>query len=198
MRKTILILVTVASMSMILNQSTLAQEEQVASKVFYAELGGGGIIMSMNFDQRFNSSSKLGFGYRLGVGFGIGEFKGGRSYYDYTYWDENEYVTVREYYWDYDTKTYYSIPVGLNYVFGKPNSSASFEVGGGVTFLTRKISYNLDLYDDKPGHYIGYLTFMFRRMPVDGGYTFRVGFTPIINSGGNLVPMGAISFGYAF
>jgi len=185
MKKCILSFVAIAGILLILNQSLSAQEEQSASKVFYTELGGGGIIMSMNFDQRFTPDSKVGFGYRIGVGFGIGEFEG--NYTNQWGWME------------YETKTYYSIPVGLNYVFGNPRSAASFEVGGGATFLTRKIPYTLGLYyDGEPGNVIGYLTFMFRAVPANGGFSFRGGFTPIINPGGNLVPMGAISFGYAF
>lgn len=37
------------------------------SKAVYAELGGGGIIFSANFDSRFKGSN--GLGYRAGIGF---------------------------------------------------------------------------------------------------------------------------------
>jgi len=159
-----------------LNQSLTAQEGGVVNKLFYTELGGPGVIMSANFDGRFNSYSRLGFGYRLGAGFGIARF-------------DEEQGHIR--------RTYYSIPAGLNYVFGKPSSSLTFEVGAGATYLTREVSlYNFDV--EKPGNVIGFVTFMFRRVPLNGGFSFRVGFTPIIGTAGDLFPMGAIGFGYAF
>jgi hypothetical protein len=180
MGKSILSWVAIAGLLLFLNQSLSAQEEKVASKVFYTELGGPGLIMSANFDGRFKPDERLGFGYRLGVGFAIKESSS-------FYWDGSENVT----------RTYYSIPAGLNYVFGKLNSSHTFEVGAGLTFLTRKVS--LFYYDvEKPGHVIGFITFMYRRIPVNGGFSFRIGFTPMIGTSGDLFPMGSIGFGYAF
>jgi len=176
MKNRISILV-IALLVITLNQSLTAQEGGVVNKLFYTELGGPGVIMSANFDGRFSSKSRLGFGYRLGAGFGIGRF------------DEEFRLNVR--------RTYYSIPAGLNYVFGKQNSSLTFEVGAGATYLTREVSlYNFDV--EKPGNVIGFVTFMFRRVPLNGGFSFRVGFTPIIGTAGDLFPMGAIGFGYAF
>jgi len=178
MKKSFLLLVAIAGLSLTYNQSLSAQEETVAGKLFYAELGGPGVIMSANFDARFNSNARLGFGYRLGVGFG----------YDESYWDDYEQRS----------RTYYSVPLGLNYVLGKPNSAHTFEVGAGVTFLTRKVSLYYYGYSEKPGNVIGVLTFMYRIMPVNGGFSFRVGLTPIIGTSGDLFPMGAIGFGYVF
>jgi hypothetical protein len=39
---------------------------------------------------------------------------------------------------------------------------------------------------------------MYRRIPVNGGFSFRAGFTPIIGTSGDLVPMVALGFGYIF
>ena len=172
MKKLCLVLVSIA----FFNQSLSAQEESVANKVFYSELGGPGVIMSANFDSRFTSNERLGLGYRIGNGFGYSEIINQR---------------------DYVIRTYYSIPAGLNYVLGKPNSAHTFEIGAGLTFLTRKVSlyhYN----NEKPGHVIGFLTFMYRKVPVNGGFSFRIGLTPIIGTGGDLCPSGAVGFGYAF
>lgn len=165
-----------------MNQSVTAQDEIKASKALYAEFGGGGIIMSMNYDQRFISQSKSGLGYRIGVGFGI---------YNYKEIVDNNHYSYR--------RSTYNIPVGLNYVFGRADLSSSFEVGFGATFLTRKMAIDyFNSYEKQYGHFLGFLNFMYRRMPVNGGYNFRVGFTPLINASGDLVPMGAVSFGYAF
>ena len=178
MKKFFLLIVAIT-----LHQSLQAQEDGITNKLFYAELGGPGVIMSANFDARFKKE-RLGFGCRLGLGYGVGDFK-------------EERVYQGGYYDDYVRRTYYSIPAGLNYVFGKPNSSNTFEVGAGVTFLTRKVS--LYYYDVKePGHAIVFLTFMYRVVPVNGGFSFRIGLTPIIGTAGDLYPMGSIGFGYAF
>ena len=182
MKKSLLLFVAIAT----LHQSLAAQEEKIAGKLFYAELGGPGVMMSANFDSRFKSDDRLGFGYRIGVGFGVGKVR--------TKWVDNQWNYT---YIEYIRRAYYTIPAGLNYVFGKPNSANTFEVGAGATFLTHKVSlFNRDV--EKPGHLIGHLTFMYRIAPVNGGYSFRIGFTPVIGTAGDLVPMGAIGFGYVF
>ena len=119
-----------------MNRSLAAQDNVVAGKVFYAELGGPGVIMSANFDTRFTPNERLGFGCRIGAGFGLTTTESG--------YDPNQ-----GYYYDNITRTYYSIPVGLNYIFGKPSSSSTFEVGGGITLLTRSVA--LYYYDYKKG-----------------------------------------------
>ena len=179
MKKSISLFVAIAGL---FNISLLAQEEILAGKLFYVEVGGPGVIMSANFDSRFESNERLGLGYRLGAGFGVKKFGG---YYSLNADD----TPVR--------KIYYSFPAGLNYIVGKPNKSSTFEIGATVTVLTRKVS--LYTYGDyKPGHLIGCFTFRYRMMPVNGGFSSRVGFTPIIGTAGNLFPMGAIGLGYAF
>ena len=177
----LLLLFAIAILFITGNQPLSAQEEPVAGKHFFSEFGGPGIIMSANLDSRFRSNERLGFGYRLGAGFGVGRF-------DDKLVDGN-YEEV--------TRTVYSFPVGLNYIFGKSKSASSFEVGGGVSVLSRSMSiYNYGV--EKKGNVLGYCTFMYRVTPVHGGMSFRIGFTPIIGTAGDLFPMGAIGFGYAF
>jgi len=175
MKKTFLLFVFSAGL-LIFNHSLSAQDETVANKQFYTELGGPGVIMSINFDTRFDSNNKLGLGCRIGAGFYISDF------------ERNGH---------YETRTVYSIPVGINYILGKSSSPASLEVGGGVSLLTRKVA--LFYYDvEEKGNIIGHLNIMFRVTPVGGGMAFRIGFTPIIGTSGDLFPMGAIGFGYSF
>ena len=183
MKKLFLLLMAIAGLSWVFHQSLAAQENQVTGKVFYVELFGPGLLMSANFDSRFKSNERLGFGYRIGVGFSVVSIEDGL----FEKWG----------YYDDDTRSYYSIPAGLNYIFGKPNSANTFEVGGGISFLTHKTT--LYCYDDNStGRLIGYFSFTYRMTPVNGGFSFRIGFTPIIGTSGNLFPMGAIGFGYAF
>ena len=191
--KKLLSLFVITGLLIIVNQPLTAQEEKVANKLFYVELGGPGVIMSVNFDSRFNSNERLGIGYRLGVGYGVEKFEN-------VLVEFLKDVLIEEFggnYFENVKKTFYSIPIGLNYVVGNPKKTSIFEIGTGVTFLSNKVSlYNYE--DDKPGSVIGHLSFMYRFVPVNSGFSFRVGFTPIIGTAGDLCPMGAIGFGYAF
>ena len=175
------------------NQSLSAQNEAVSGKLIYGELGGPGVFMSANWDARFKSNERLGFGYRLGIGFGLERFENKvldflrEPYFNIYIRNENKEVT----------KTFYCFPVGLNYVLGKPNKISTFEIGAGITLMTRKaVLYTYQL--EKPGNVIGFATFMYRMTPANGGFSFRVGFTPMIGTSGDLVPMAAVGFGYAF
>ena len=186
---------SIIGLLIIVIQSLAAQNETVANKQFYIELGGPGVVMTTNFDGRFQSNSRLGLGYRLGVGFGSEKFD--VKFRDFLKKailerDISDYFAEHE-----STRTFYTFPAGLNYTFGKPNRASSFEFGAGVTVFSRRISlYNWEL--EKPGHVIGHLAFMYRFMPVKGGFSFRIGFTPIIGTAGDLYPMAAVGFGYAF
>jgi hypothetical protein len=72
-----------------------------------------------------------------------------------------------------------------------------FETGAGVTVLSRSSSIlNYDEYHE--GHFLGHFSFMYRRQPVDGGFSWRIGLTPIINPDGDIMPFGAIGLGFAF
>ena len=165
-----------------------ASDNKVSNKVFYTELGGPGVLFSANLDGRFNPESRLGLGYRIGLGFAV-------KFEEIKYYDENN-----DWYW-YDEKpaSYGTIPIGMNYLFGKEYSPNIFEVGGGITLLTKEVSlYNWDNRLSNSGHIIGHTTFMYRRQPVNGGFTFRAGFMTVIGTGGDFLPSAAVGFGYAF
>ncbi|HSN61139.1 MAG TPA: hypothetical protein VLR49_09395 [Ferruginibacter sp.] len=156
-------------------------QEATTSKVpgqtsFYAELGGPGILFSANIDRRF-TKSHLGFGGRVGIGFVTGDF------YD----DTNGY---------YQPKSVVTIPIQLNYIFGKANSVHSFEVGAGATIAGKKLDI-FDYGDNDTNSVFGTASFMYRRQPLDGGFSWRIGFTPIIASG-YIQPSGGVSVGYNF
>ena len=164
--------------SLFLTTGLMAQQSSVPGKMsFYAELGGPGILFSANIDGRF-SKSVLGIGGRIGIGFVTTD----------TY-DNNTGF--------YESKSVGTFPIQLNYIFGKPNSVHTFEVGAGATFTTQKID-PFDSYDNQSGSSVfGTASFMYRRQPQDGGFSWRIGFTPIIG-GGFIQPSGGVSFGYNF
>ncbi len=170
-------------LSFFISSLAIAQEQSSAKipgqTSFYAELGGPGILFSANIDQRFKKSP-FGIGGRIGLGFVSGYDIVGST-------NPNGFSNQR---------SVVTIPLQLNYIFGKPNSVNALEVGGGVTFAGKK----LNVFDDynSPGRSVfGTASFMYRRMPKEGGFSWRAGFTPII-TGGYIQPLGAVSVGYNF
>jgi hypothetical protein len=158
-------------------------QEATTSKIpgqtsFYAELGGPGILFSANIDRRF-TKSHLGIGGRIGLGFVSGET------YDYS---NGNYT--------YDPKSVVTFPVQVNYIFGKSASAHTFEVGAGVTFTGKKLDI-MDFYDDNSSSVFGTASFMYRRQPKDGGFSWRIGFTPLI-ANGYIQPFAGASVGYNF
>lgn len=146
---------------------------------FFAEVGGPGILFSANMDYRFNPSH-LGVGARAGIGFVTAD----------------EVVTNSNVNADYRTASVITVPVQLNYIFGKANSPHAFEVGAGITVVGKKLDI-LSFYDDRRASVFGSFSFMYRRQPVEGGFSWRIGFTPLL-ADGFIQPLGALSFGYNF
>jgi hypothetical protein len=174
--------------SLFISTLLLAQEKSSntvpGQTMFYAELGGPGILFSANIDRRFTKSA-LGLGGRIGLGFITTDV-------------QVDPINQLGFY-SYETRSIVTIPIQLNYIFGKPNSVHSMEVGAGVTFTGKKI----DIFDNNfrrnsPGaSAFGTASFMYRKIPKDGGFTWRIGFTPIIG-GGYIQPSGCVGIGYSF
>jgi hypothetical protein len=178
MKKTLLVFI-----SFLFFASTNAQyrnEEPVAgaAKSIYLELGGAGLLATVNFDMRLQKKED-GLGFKVGVG-GLGVFN------------------------KIDGERTLFVPVGLNYLIGK-NKRNYFEVGGGITIMSianRSTTYNggvtnttsINSFSTTFGHaYFGY-----RLQPKGGGFLFRAGITPIFNSEGFVPYWAGISFGYKF
>ena len=156
---------------------------QKSVKQFFTEAGGPGILFSANIDSRFKPGDGLGWGFRAGLGF--------------TLVDQESAAGPGGQYTGYRTRSVATIPVGINYLFGKTGSPNIFEVGAGFTVLSRKssiLSYN----DNTEGNFLAHFDFMYRRQPPDGGFCWRIGFTPLINPDGDIVPFGAVGLGFAF
>ena len=148
---------------------------KVFSRTFYTEMFGPSIGFAANWDSRFNSNERSGFGYRVGIGF--------------------SYDVVGD---DPSGKNFLVFPVGLNYVFVAPNDTEAFEVGLGMTFLTRNIELLSFDKSDEASHMYAFLSFMYRLMPRNGGFSYRVGFTPRISLNGSIMPWFSTSLGYVF
>jgi hypothetical protein len=165
---------------LLMGTTLIAQQKTAPGQMsFYAELGGPGILFSANIDGRF-SKSFLGFGGRVGIGFVTTD----------TYDANNNN--------NWETRSVATFPVQLNYIFGKPNSVHTFEVGAGATFTSKKIDpFGFNDYNEEGQSVFGTASFMYRRQPKDGGFSWRIGFTPIIG-GGFIQPSGGFSVGYNF
>jgi hypothetical protein len=190
----------IAVLFIIGNQSLAAQNKTAAGKLYHLELGGAGVGISANYDSRFTSNTRYGFGYRLGVGV-IPPFGNYDSNFGYASDDNFKFFdSVKDMFigvYQTFSRGNYTFPIGLNYVFGRPNMASVFEIGAGITYLSRKQA--LFYWDvKKPGHFVGHLSFMYRITPLNKGFSFRGGFTPMIGTSGDLFPMGGLSFGYAF
>jgi hypothetical protein len=181
MRKTTLLLVATVLIFCSVHAQSGNDPKLVPGRTsFYAELGGPGILFSANIDRRFRPTH-LGLGGRAGIGF----------------------VTANEYKYDpvtgytnYDQASVITVPLQINYILGKANSPHTFEVGGGLTYVGRKLEF-LDFYQDKQSKLFGSFAFMYRRQPVDGGFSWRIGFTPLV-ARGYIQPFGGVSVGYNF
>ncbi len=168
-------------------KSTPKNDVAGSRRIFFGELGGPGVIFSVNLDSRFTKSN-TGFGGRVGLGFLTRE----------------ETITSSGGYNTYRQRSILTIPLQLNYVFGKPNSSHLIEVGGGATFFGKKLS----LYDFFQGDFNNTVnepesivaataSFMYRKIAKNGGFFWHGGFTPFFMNG-YIQPMVAVGIGYGF
>jgi len=175
---TLLLATSLASTLFAQNNTTTSKVEGQYS--FFAELGGPGILFSANLDKRFNNTN-LGLGARAGFGFVTVDdyqYSGGSYFY-------GRQVSVA------------TFPIQLNYIFGKGTSPHTFEVGAGLTITGKKIDIFNNYNDSQRNSVFGTAAFMYRRQPVNGGFSWRAGFTPIIGNG-FIQPSGGVSVGYNF
>ena len=166
--------------TLIFSQANKPTDNSIGQSSFFAEAGGPGVAFSANLDRRFKPG-RLGLGGRIGVGF-------------VSAWDDY-YDPVTGYY-NSEQQSAITFPVQLNYIFGKENSNHTFEVGGGVTYVTKNLEF-LNFWDDKTTQLLGTFCFMYRRQPKGGGFSWRAGFTPLVGKG-YIQAFGAASVGYNF
>lgn len=96
-----------------------------------------------------------------------------------------------------DGSTVFSAPLMLNYLLGK--EGRYFEMGLGATYIsfTGDSNENDVLFVDE-SQVFGTMVFGYRRQPVDGGFMFRAGISPIFGKGNFIPYYGYLSLGYTF
>ncbi len=173
-----------------------AQQDSLPTKSVYIELGGAGLPYSFNYDFRFDKERMNSWGMRVGAG---------------------GYAI--------DGSSFFSLPVMVNRLYGK--GPHYFEMGFGLTFFAfdednYSYSYCSNGYYDSNGNYVcnsyyeesstyefilpvdgspslmGTMNFGYRRVPLDGGFTWRVNLTPLFNNNGFWPLYAGIGLGYAF
>jgi len=170
-------------------------QEKLPTQAVYVELGGAGLPFSFNYDFRFDKDRLDSWGMRVGAG-------------GYALSNEN----------------FFTLPIQINKLMGK--GPHYFEMGAGATlvaFKTSSYSFCRSGSYDQFGNFIcddtfisrsdetefildingspnlmGTLTLGYRRIPVDGGFTWRANLTPIFNSNGFWPLWFGVGFGYAF
>ncbi|MBD1365238.1 hypothetical protein IDJ77_15590 [Mucilaginibacter sp. ZT4R22] len=190
LRPAVIALITIASLSA--NAQKLSKADSLnnvyankKAQNVYFEVLGPGAVYSFNYDTRFKNRQD-GLGGRAGI-----------SYYA----ESGDRILT--------------IPIVFNYLLGK--NGKYFEVGAGATFYHYNSDSHSDFFGDRYYDYTEYptdyypqsqrhtengvygsLNFGYRYQPIDGGFTFRGGFSPIFSSH-QLIPYWPyLSFGYSF
>ncbi|MFQ5865286.1 MAG: hypothetical protein ACE5IW_08680 [bacterium] len=153
---------------MTLPDNSFAQSARTDHNSIYLELLGNGILYSINYDRMF-SESICG---RIGIMYiPTGEVDG----------EENVNVTI--------------VPVTANYLVGKGKHKLELGLGALFVFADRDFDEQGGAVDEQG--VAGTATFGYRFQPLNGGFVFRIGFTPIFTDNG-FAPWGGLSFGYGF
>ncbi len=131
---------------------------------------GGPSVAGLNFDTRF-SKKENGIGGRIGFGgFSI------------------------------DGSGVLFVPVGINYLVGKPDSKNFLELGVNLTYVSATDEGEEADTDNNLADTWGSLTLGYRYQPKGSGVTFRVSVNPVISFKNEVLwPFyGGISVGYKF
>lgn len=160
--------------------SGFAQEQPVSTEItpvkkqsLFFEVFGPGATYSFNYDTRFQNTND-GLGGRIGI----------------SYLGSADAIKI------------FTVPVVLNYLLGKKGNY--FELGAGATFVNVSSDADSDSDDvlfldgGNESSVLGTLNFGYRRQPVDGGFTFRAGFSPVFGQGSFIPYWPYIGFGYSF
>jgi hypothetical protein len=143
-------------------------QETARAQNVFVEVGGQGLLFSANYDTRFGNR-RDGLGGRIGVG----------------------YIAV-------DGSSLATFPLSLNYLLGKGKNF--FEIGLGATIASAKSDdFWFDDDEETSGTgTIGTMSFSYRLQPVDSGFSFRGGITPIFTKDFFIPYFFGLSLGYTF
>ena len=127
----------------------------------YFQVLGSGPILSVMYDRRLGKKVN-GLGFAVGLG-----------------------------YWGEDGDNIFSIPVQLNYLFGR--QTHFIELAGGTTYVTAAESF----FDTESSGFIYHINLGYRHQPTKGGFFFRGGYSPLFYDGENVTSF-YLGFGHNF
>jgi hypothetical protein len=128
----------------------------------YIQIGGSAPLFSINYDRRF-SKRVNGAGFSAGAG-----------------------------YYGESGLTVFSIPVSINYLFGRSNHF--IELAGGATYFTAHESF----FGDENGSLVFFhINAGYRYQPTKGGFFFRGGISPLFAQS-DFVTSFYLGFGHNF
>jgi len=154
----------------------VAQEELApfSKSAIYVELLGQGLLYSVNYDYRFTPH----FGVRAG----------------FTSWSIPTFAVI-----SVGELSLTGFPITVNYLSG--DGTSHLELGIGIVPMTftmqgQDIFFGTQ-YEGEGSTVLGTATLGYRAQPRDGGFVFRIGFTPLFNLK-KVFPLGGLSLGVAF
>jgi len=149
--------------------STSFGQETFKRNTVFGELGGSSFLVSINFDKRFSKNPE-GVGIRVGAG--------------YMAWQDTEI---------------YNFPVLVNYLTGKNGKYLELGIGPTIGYAReRQEPMDPDLSFEPYLTVFGSINIGYRYQPLNGGFNFRAGISPILNFD-NVIPFWPyLSFGYSF
>jgi hypothetical protein len=152
----------------------MRQETQFRRNALYVELGGQGLLYSINYEHR------IGQHLSLRAGFTSWSFHGGL-------------LTIL----GIEKLSMTAFPVMVNYLTS-PMKSSHLEIGAGVmpSFFSGKTLFTGSEGADNQSLLVGTASIGYRYQPPDGGFFFRVALTPLL--GRNIGYTGGLSFGLTF
>jgi len=119
------------------------------TQILFGELGGPGLSLSLNYDQRFSGAQRGGLGFRIGAG-----------------------------YYGTGGNTVFSIPFQVNYLIGQTNNFIELGGGTTFLNSTGDNTGKTFIFDRVTG-LIGTATIGYRYQPIDKKLNFRLDFVPI-------------------
>lgn len=88
-----------------------------------------------------------------------------------------------------------TVPLGFNYLLG--TGKHLFEVGLGATVIAAG-GDDFTLFDEEASNVLGTMSFTYRLQPVNSGFAFRAGLTPVFGKGFFIPYYAGLSLGYTF
>lgn len=145
------------------------------NKAVFLELGGSGLIYSLNYDMRLNRGRQDGMGFRVGIG-GLGGSASSGG--------------------DNVSAGFVAIPLTFNYLLGERRHA--LELGAGATILTGRAEGSVEgeFFEGRGTAPLAHANIGYRFQSLGNGFTGRVTYTPFIGQGiGHWV---GVSFGVNF